>query len=95
MHYINMSTSNTAAQTYVPEKRPHDPVNHLGVDVCDWTKRLKAHELHETAPFRTSAAKAARALNASTMVLVSNELMTLYVRTDQVPFLCVALLAET
>ena len=47
MHYINMSTSNTAAQTYVPEKKPHDPVNHLGFDISDWTKRLKSHELYQ------------------------------------------------
>ena len=57
MHYIFMSSSNTAAQTYVPEKKPHDPVNHLGFDISDKTKRLKSHELHQHVQYKLRSAE--------------------------------------
>ena len=52
-----MSNSNTAAQTYVPEKKPHDPVNHIGFDTSNWTKRLKSHELYQHIQYKLRSAE--------------------------------------
>ena len=57
MHYIYMSSSNTAAQTWVPEKRPHDPLSHLAFDISTTTKRLKSHAWHQHAEYNLRSAE--------------------------------------
>ena len=57
MHYINMSSSNTAAQTYVPDKKTHDHVNHLGFCISDWTKRFKSHDLYQHVQYKLRSAE--------------------------------------
>ena len=39
-----MSTSNCAAQNYITKGKKHDQMNHLGLGISDWTKRLKSHD---------------------------------------------------
>ena len=41
----------------MPEKRPHDPVNHLAFDISDKTKRLKSHELHQPVEYKLRSAE--------------------------------------
>ena len=41
----------------MPEKKPHDPVNHLGFDISDRTKRLKSHELHQHVQYKLRSAE--------------------------------------
>ena len=57
MHYIDMSNSNTAAQTWVPEKRPHDPLSHIAFDISTTTKRLKSNELHQHVEYKLRSAE--------------------------------------
>ena len=57
MHYIYMSSSNTAAQTWVPEKKPHDPLSHLAFDISTTTKRLKSHAWHQHAEYNLRSAE--------------------------------------
>ena len=41
----------------MPEKKPHDPVNHLAFDISDRTKRLKSHELHQHVEYKLRSAE--------------------------------------
>ena len=41
--YINMSSTNCAAQKYFREENRHDQVNHMGLDISDmdWNTQLQ------------------------------------------------------